>query len=978
MKKLLTILGSLAITASGSLVVVSCGTKEDENDTTQTILKDFIDPETGELKDLDAEGLMLWYQENIGVSDNAKQLKEFLQLFAVAVMRESAKGEDSLFKDVMPTTGSQQYALENFQETIKTVWGTGDNNNTSTVQGAAKDAWEKKVEAKKQSDGKKNWEKNLVNELANTYPYVKKDFETLKKTFINDQILTNTTNGAFAKLAATLSKNYSQGPFLNSTDKKTLTGIFYNKWRGININDLKNQIYNFVQDDQNKNSPDYLNIVNLINATGGNKTLDNQWIGNPPSDHEKQWDLRQINWLKKTDVISEELVEDLLYRLDTTYESDKNDPNKSVTDSNFTGSNQVVNKWDYVNGKGNKINTFFDLISAYPNADYNNEAINGPSYYGWLTNSQRFVVDQYFKTEKPVSINEVILKPATDAKLTDEINGQSFLKPANVDTGWKQYYGFYNFMKNYVVGTGTTTKGINSPIQGTSQYNFDVIFTKNSSKDTDKDKILLNKANANNEYFGETYYTLKNPEKLLTLSNSDNSSYSDITKYSVYDFIQATAEGTDNPGHKDIVENGFTTDPTLPLPAIELDAITEDLKNNWGFDSLVASDIATSICNRAGNDQNDAFQGLYTTLYLIKKLDRKIGSDGKEYSTSDGAEQANNKVYQVLNKKQGIIAFVDTDGLHITKINGYDTLLNPTENQTTNKFKDNENSYLDELSAFRRLAEYAKETRTTGDTWGSYRYIYQDYRNNLGTTSGESDPFTDKLLWTGTGGVIDTAKKMGVKYEDLNQAITNPYEKFLVNNSILQGNSGTIQDEKPPFYKFNILKEATDAITAASPDKLATNDSWIWDYIKNLLGIESDEVLLNDFFKFRDDSDLSLDTKQWYLKKLKGNTGRTSSAPDATFRTGWTKWNNTIDDTKVKEEEINKNKPLMKLASGTLDSNGKPIERDNSHITNLQQMQAFAPYKEENKTFITFAFEINLNNYLHYNNINLSKKGGRE
>lgn len=960
MKKLLTILGSLTVTVGASASVVACGQKENNNTRTGSV---FLDND-GNLK-IDTDALVRWYIEHNGIGIGNEELKEFLQLFAVGIMKEAEKGTSDLFDDIIPSSTEHQYAIEDFKKIIKEKWGTKETKDTTTVQGAAQVAWDKKVDETKRRVGDKKWKQSLIDELTATFPYVKKEFEALKNAFISNEILANKDNSALAILTKTLTKNYSKDFLPVVTDSETLTTTFYNNWKSNRVSEIAEKIFNYVKNKMNRTKPEYLNIVNLINATGGkNPTIATK------ANSEDKWKISDIDWLEINDDISENLVNDLMHRLNENYETEKADPTVMVNNANFKGSYDVSNKWQFADNKGDWDNTnnFFDLVDKFPNPDFKSSLSNDDAY-GWLNNSQKFVVDQYFKNQKPVSISEIVFKKTSD--LEQNITGQNFISPSTVNNNeWTQFYGLYDFLKNYVMETGTESAGITTQIKGTSQYNFDTIFGNWSKEGIGK--ILLNGfGKQGNVYATEwktEFYDAKNDGSLLTLSDT---THSNILKYSIYDFLQAKPEETAKVYKLDTNPSGGSS---------ETNNIAETLLNNYGYtDSRVAENIQYGVKSREGSstlpDVEEVKGSLYASLNLIEKLNRKIeNNDGSEYSTSD--KQENNKVYQVLNSKQGIIAFIDTDGLHITKINGYDILKNgEITEQKSNLFheENNESNYINQNNAFTRLDEYYNN-----DNSGKYRYIYQDYNNQIGKGE-ETDEFAKQLVDPD----LKQVNQYGVSYDDLNKSITNPYERFLVNNSILSGKPAN--EDTPAFYKFDLMKEAFASISENSENELSMNNSWLWDYIKNLLDSKLEEdknkeqnkkkskdlLLIERFFKFEEKEEW---LAEWYEESLGLNTTHTNEASLTNFKSGWDSWNQAIDKTKNGDEDRNKNLPLVKLDYGNLKSGVG--EEEFSHLDNIADMQEFEPFIVPAVEPLTvYSFEITIGNYSS-SAIGQNKKGG--
>lgn len=948
MKKLFAILGAMTLTASVTSFAVSCTKNNNKEETGST----FIDA-NGDLK-IDSEALMNWYQQN-KKPNPTKQIKDFFRYFAVAIMQDATKNEESKFAKIK--SSENKYFLDDFQSQLKKAWGKKNDTTQTTVQGAANVAFEKLENDNGKKDNK-NWQKNLTDLLAKQFPYVKKEFESLKRAWINNEILNNKQDSAEAKLKNILITNYQDIKFQdnNSNNNNILIDTFISNWKDFPANKLTDALTTFVnkisQDIDNKkeietiNKAKYFNLLNLLNATGGIEK-----IAQKANNSEiKKWSLNKIKWANNKSKINGELVEDLLYRLNTNWNEDK-DKDQIINKESFKGSRSVDLIWEYVDKNGNKkINTYFDLVDRTPVIEeFDNLRKQDSPVHGFVSNSQKFLIDQFFQIQKPLSVNEMVFKATDSTTLKNNITGMGFLSPkdSSSDT-WKQFYGFYNFLNNYILenmapsGNEKTIErknGITEQIKGTSQYNVDTIFG-NSNKDN-VGKIYLNVNENEDPYWDNKFFEIKNNENLLTLSSDK---FSNILKYSVYDFIQASKKNKLKKEDIYAIKENST-----PVEEIATKLITE-----YGFiNTSIAENIQHSIKNASPEKQGILVQSLFGVLDLINDLNRKV-INGQEYKTSDN--QSNNNIYKVLNLKQGIIAFIDpTDGLHIAKINGFDALIAPEEKQKSVLFENEQDkeNYIKQTNIFKRLNEYVQN-----DNSGTYRYIFQDYKNNIQTSEIENDSFSSKLI---SPLEIENVKNYGISYNDLNPQFTNSYQRFLVNNSILSSEAGTNHENNPSFYKFDIFKEVNNSI-ADVDDKLSDNNSWIWDYLKSILNFnsnsKSDWELISTFFEFENTND-SAKFKQEISRILQRNSRETKRSAFRKFKNGWNKWNDEIDETKVGKSQEDKEKPLSKLAWGKLE-NGEL--KDQTHLDDLNSLEIYKPYKVEN----VFVFKIE-NNWVQNN-----------
>lgn len=914
MKKLLAILGSITIMGSASSLVVACKSRSPENDRTGSVFVDNgVIGENGEIR-IDALGLLRWYQKNIGLN-RIDKVKQFNQLFAVGLMVEAANpsseifyGDNKLWKE--PLTDTNQYGLENFPAKLKRLWGNETDIGNNSVRGAANNAFN----AFEKEHAGKSAQANVVNEMAKQFPYVKRNYDSLKKAWINNYMLSDSENGALARLTKLLWGTASANIGTNTPDRNSLLQSFYRLWEGSTVATLESDINAAIANNWADNPEAKTNLINLINATGG--TNPNITTTSPIKD----WKLADITWANQDTAISPALVKDVLARLYTP-----NPDSGSKIEKQYEGNKDVNKHWKFANKKGDPLtdnDTYFDLVDSYPAADFNTatELLSSEEIFGFLTNSQRFGVDQYFINEKPVSLSEVVFKKNESGDLAVNINGQAFLNSTKADdSNWTQFYGLYNFLQNYVTGSAP---GIQTQIGGISQYNFDTIFGNIGNRANVIKTNWPSSAASRNPNWDASFYELKNDDKLLTLSDT---THSNILRYSVYDFIQANS-------NTPLATYSLKTTPTTP------GTIAESLVRDYKFDPTVANTIQASVTAITDSTlQTEVTNGLYATLNLIEMLNRKTTTTDEKSSSED---QANNKIYQVLNSQQGIIAFVDTDGLHITKINGYDILNNngqkhPLKAQTTNILGatvDQRTSYINQADTFKRLTEYVNGDKSIG----RYRYVYQDYDNQIyENTTPITDDFIKKIVNTTEIGKLPN---QGVSYQQLNPAISNDYERFLVNNSILNSTNTTLT----PFYKFNIFNEVKDYLTINDKDMktLSPNNSWIVDYVGTVLGFDLTNnenfisQVLDRFMKFDDTVD-SQEFKNWLSQSLVENIHHTKNLPQLEFRNNWAKWNEEINNSRVEDDETkNSNLPLMILDWGT----------NQSHIDRLLALSLFQPF----------------------------------
>ncbi|PPE05435.1 lipoprotein [Williamsoniiplasma lucivorax] len=932
MKKLLSILSGVSMVATTALTVVACSGSTEEDTTGST----FIDGD-GDLK-ITAESLLNWVRENsIGVNNIAK-MKEFFQFFAVGLL-----SDPSFLANIEPTTSAHQYALEGMQAKLQELWGTPGSGDSSSVNGKVQNAWIAKEKKYKDDHGEKKYKETLQKDLHKQFPWVKNNYDDLAKAWKNNEILTNTEYGAYAMLTNTLLVNSSKSVntnLVNETNIGTALTAFKTAFGGIQVKDLSASLTSATLDQKNI-------ILNLINMTGGTAIIAPKTSGSRTQTPTTQsWSLNNIKFANKDTEITSPMAEDLINRLFKEPKSTQKVEEINFNQGRGTG---VEQHWTFKSSKTpflTENSSYFDLISEYPNLDEEQIKTNDDSYvYGLLTNSQRFLMDEYFKKEKPVSVSEVVFK-STKGESDKNITGSNFLNATTIDPkNWQQYYGLINFLENYVI------EGLNKnddKIPGSSLYKFDAIFANSDSGK--KDKIWTNKAKTSEAakgYLPETWdsnnFELKAPNTLISMNNPGASS---IQKYAVYDFI-----GSGTKAHADLDATGDF----------------KDLPGKYEFtDPVVTSSLETAIGNI--NDptlNNEVKQSLFKTLNLIKSLDRRDPSKDPSPKRTSGGERAGDPattkpVYQVLNAKQGIIAFVDKDGLHITKINGFE-LINKDliKEQTSFFFNNNKEKYLQEVSQLKQLLEL----NDAKDAKGLRRFVFQDYSDAIwpkpgegqqsrteesgnGQTPTKPDDFVEQIIDLQD---IKAAKDIGVGYSSINSAITNPYEKFLVNNSILNGTGDTTKS----FYGFDIFAEMKKEMTENDKDanKLSKNNIWLWNYIKAITGIEHNNKLMDKMFKFDATNKESQRVKKRITDLLVTLDDASMNNPRNAYFDGKTKWDQDIDDTvNAMKDPVEKGRaPISKL----------PIPKaDKDYWYQVAFSEAFEPFKSQPKTAMALVFDI--------------------
>ncbi|QEH62141.1 hypothetical protein SCHIN_v1c09480 [Spiroplasma chinense] len=221
---------------------------------------------------------------------------------------------------------------------------------------------------------------------------------------------------------------------------------------------------------------------------------------------------------------------------------------------------------------------------------------------------------------------------------------------------------------------------------------------------------------------------------------------------------------------------------------------------------------------------------------IVENLDRKATGTDNFYGTfGDG---------------NGKLVYVDTDGIHLVSIDGYDLLKDHFT--VASKPEDNGNGNLAELKAF------------------------HDFHN------------------------LTDAEKIGVlsrgtMMNDLNSDVSNDYLRFLVNNSLLKGIS-----DSP--YDFDIMSEVKDwAKISSSTDSETYWISAVFDYFRQITTKEDNKSLVSQFIKFgvenpsnTDANNISLAMEDWVIRKIETVQTSYRIAPIVKFTDMFVNWGKTI------------------------------------------------------------------------------------
>ncbi|AVN63616.1 hypothetical protein CG006_01300 [Mesoplasma florum] len=885
MKKLLSLIGAFTLTASATSVLISCSNDKDDDKYGNIFIND-----DGDFK-ITTEDLLNWYNETYGRlgKDPQKFLVQFYNIFAVAIYEEASK-DNNIFQDI--SSENNPYMNEDgkaFAESLKTQYGK-ESKATNTIYGRANTEMERARQ--EYLDNKKQGTKAWVKYLKGQFPWVTGDQTALENAWISNYILTDSTNSAYANLSkalgfgateSTWAKGYSTIE-VNRTTISNLLSVFLTQNGNVLIN---NETLDKTIKEQATTEAQQVSIINLVNALGGKNAFKSSTYSNYEeiTDPESTGTTFKIEFIENT---NDAFLDTLTWRTFLSGISNifANSPSSiNGTISQISSSTNNIFKYSDVssiklNEDKNKIYEGFynyngrssreldktQIVSVAPvlNSSKDNQKNN------ILSNSQKFLVDNYFESKKPVATSEIVLdftkiNSTATPDINKEISPAQFVNNANTQTQLINYFeGFYQFYNAYVSSESASSYANAETSTSTGLTDFET-FYRGSNKNN------LWKLGQNQTDTGIiNFLTAKNNEKLLTLDyDTTAGTYSNVAKYSVYDFLSS------DPKEDEISGN------------TAWDADTTNMIGEWA-----------SFEGKMKDFSPDATAGMNLLFNLVNDL-------GRHAETTNTKEGETAKPYKVLNAEDGIIAFIDTDGLHFMKIDGYSLLQN----------QDNEVS-----SEGEALVAEQSETSVDKDKQQSIAY------DLLSKTNKELIPYLlNPKLSSGTGSskinkVDDPATiepginndiyrqniidNMGTEFGNdyskiINYSITNDYERFLVNNTVAKGFLTTDEDKTNLFYNFDILADAKAA--TSTTENFGLLSQWLWTYLDEILGTKGDYTKL--FGKFFEIEGEGVDTKAVYelINVIKTEQETLSAAPLTSFTLGNNNWNQSVEDNYEKQ-----------------------------------------------------------------------------
>lgn len=873
MKKLLSILAVVGLTATASTSVVACSSSSKDKDANENLTKTILN--NSSLGDVEASDILndilKTDQQSLIFGDKGTALKTFSNYAAESFMKNSdklkdlsqkyiangLKGKDINGKDVdakdkdatvAKAKEAASYIDDGLWDNIKQDWNTRFSN--------AKDAWAQAIKDAKSKYGKKwesNWLKDLQSQFGD-YVYVNGTRTKATKTnqykdlYVSYSILNGESNGK--TIADSLKDDiYLWGSAPTGTDVQTIknalmTQVFTAKAFNIggksidfksnskqltSISDDANrgsswlgQLDNFIDglqasyskadNDVSKMSNDdqiYLDdLINMINVTGGYNLEDlisttASKDSSTPSIDRNNYLIGNAQWASRTNIFdhikkdtSKTMSNTLMQRWDANFTEDFAGGNSGTADTSALVINSAYD-----------VSNIVSTVYTNPGKTTTNQ-ING-----LFSNSQRYIANDYYQVEKPVAVSELVVKPLyTDGPDLDQFitNNKYVGKDANGNTGLMD--SFYRFLGNFIdntvtapTGTDFSTANTSKVKDGTSDYSWDDLMKLGVTGVHD----VTTKTTFDSKFTGDVSFT--SHSNLLT-RDSSSSDYSDILKYSIYDYLS----------------NGITANNQLKLKDASSAAPGADAN---------PENISIGTVNQDKTpDQVAAIKPEYQTITnLVDSLNR---------TNLDGSKS----IYKVVNPQQGIIAFMDKDGIHFVRIEGYglmdksgagkidtdDLVTNPQSQLTVNDFNNKDETISNSAENSYHTAQLLASDLSADSTKTYATNITSDYMNSSDYTGGTKDaPANQKLT--------ENQYYSGLTYNDLNKSFGNKYLRFLANSSIAKSNG--ISGAK---YSYDLNAELKSYIGAdLTADNLGDSSDMldmIWNYMSEITGLNDDQL----------------------------------------------------------------------------------------------------------------------------------------
>ncbi|WP_434342275.1 lipoprotein [Mycoplasma capricolum] len=846
MKKLLTWISAITLVASSSVLAISCKTEQVKNENS-LFLTNF-----GDIK-IDSKSLLEWNQKWNGISSNNQELiNKTNNLLAAGILL--AIRDKKLH---LPTKNEDGWD-SSVNKQIEGLLGNKNSTDTATLYGLANKSLNDLKDNKYKNDPK-GWKKHLEE----TFPGVKKNLTDLENAYKSNFILNDSSNSAFIKLKNLLMFNstvadsmWQKGIQTTNLDWKTLTSNFANAYPNKkDLNELAKAVKEaFDKAESNWNDAKIVTFTNMVNGLGGISS--NTSTGTSGG-------VNTTNNVLTITYSSPRQIKEMIKNSNSgtsNGESWIKEVLNKVSDNAKSGSiafaqwNKPLNykdngPKDFINYNNQTPQSWTEIVKQIPvleNGELKPDPIKGE--YGAISNSQKYAIDNYFNSEKPVIFSDLIFKFANN-KTSSDIEKNLSLKAliptesSGQDLTTKliqRFQGIQSVLQTYV--SNDNSKSQNTYTAGLSR--FDTIFRGEDAK------IKANTSTNNKAEFKDwTEWDTKNDNhkvnvngKLLTLSDT---TYSDTMKFSIYDFL--TSNKNNNEWTWKDENNGKLASEQF-----------KKMLTDGGLSSDEASKVDSAISQSSGkNEAKDATRlAIYNLVELFNKINQKGntstsgasgnsgGSSSSGSSTDTNGVNKSSNIYTILNKDEGIIAFIDGDGLHITKIDGYKLINNTTNNASLASQGQQANADTIKqtvtLKQIRSLYSSSNSNILVPYLINSTLDNNKNLMSTTMTTSSGSETTNDKWNWTKKDlSNASAVKNLGIDVNSLNSNIKNDYERFLVNTSLID-NSRT-----KAFYNIDILSEVSKSIQTGNDASSQAN--WLYELFTKILknGSQQQIDLLN-------------------------------------------------------------------------------------------------------------------------------------
>ncbi|MDQ0567439.1 lipoprotein [Mycoplasma yeatsii] len=798
MKKLITLLSTLTITMSGAMAVVSCK-KEEVRTNSQFIKGD------GEF-DIDAKALLSWYKEWNGVNQDERFINNFYNILAVGILKGIADKKDF----ILPTgnEAKQRGWDDSLNTELENLLGKKDGSTPNSLYSFARSALKDK-----RDNEFKDKHKDYIKFLEDKFKGVKKDQASLENAFLSDYIINDPSNSAFIRLKNTLMFNstisnslWRKGIQTNDLDVRAVVKKFSEVSAYKNKNTLDDlakaikEVFSVEDSKINWNDPSITTFTDLVNSVGGvgfGKDNNISITYSSPADVQKKIkeESDKTDWIKT-----------ILKRFSNS--------NQGILDfTNWVDRNNYDGPANFVNFEGLTPRSWSKIVKQIPvlnGKDLKRDDIKGS--FGSITDSQKFSIDNYFHSEKPVMVSDLIFTFANSKKKEDvekQLSLEALIPTSSTGNDLtkelvNRFQGIAATLQAYV--KDDQSEGDNNAPDTAGMSRFDTIFRgatralrANVTGDAKsfKDWTQWDKEN--------TYHKVNKTGDLLTISDT---SFSNVAKYSVYDFLTNKNDNSNEFSWKDREE-------------LQKDDLTK-----YGLNESQANSVISAL-----EKHQETKTAIANVIKLFEKINQKTSAKEGEKDDNNG-KNMNKNMFTVLNKENGIIAYIDGDGLHVTKIDGYKLM--------SEKQVDDEK----EIDINKQTAVLKKIDSLYGSEFGKdlVPYLVNSMLKEakpeatLGADSiSEPSVKAEEKIWDWSANDLKNSTSvgnMGVEIEHLNNNIKNNYERFLVNTSLIDNT------KTKTFYNTNILNEASKA-TDSSDKNLGSQASW-------LLGLFSKVFKKND------------------------------------------------------------------------------------------------------------------------------------